>query len=255
MTRWERFYCPFLPKEGEVWVGGSEAHHMLHVLRLKPGQKVYLFDGRGTEATGRILEALKDRARLEIEESAQISREARVAITLAFSIPKGQRAEVLVEKVCELGVRRLVPIECQRSVVKLKQEGSQKLEKWRKRAIEAAKQCGRAYVTEVEGMTSFPVLLEETSRHELALLASTDPGVRPLQEVIGEHPAVGARCNVPLLCIVGPEGGFTEEEVERAKGAGCLEVGMGPRILRTETASIALVSILHFAYGFGSPCN
>ena len=233
-----------------MWVEGDEAHHMLHVLRLRPGQRVYLFDGRGTEATGRILETLKGRARLEIEESTQISRETRVAITLAFSIPKGQRAEVLVEKACELGVRRLVPIECQRSVVKLRQEGSRKLEKWRRIAIEAAKQCGRTCITEVEGMTPFPALLEETCRHELALLASPGPGARPLQEVARERPEVGARCNVPLLCIVGPEGGFTEEEVEKAKKAGCLEVGMGPRILRTETASIALVAMLQFAYGF-----
>ncbi|MFN3466311.1 MAG: 16S rRNA (uracil(1498)-N(3))-methyltransferase [Candidatus Brocadiales bacterium] len=243
--RWERFYCPSLPKEGEVWVEGDEAHHMLHVLRLRPGQRVYLFDGRGTEATGRILETLKGRARLEIEESAQISREARVAMTLAFSIPKGQRAEVLVEKACELGVRRLVPIGCQRSVVKLRQEGSRRLEKWRRIAIEASKQCGRTRITEVEEMTPFPALLEETGRYELALLASPGPGARPLPEVIGEHPEVKT-----LLCITGPEGGFAEEEIKGAKRAGCLEVGMGPRILRTETASIALVSMLQFAYGF-----
>ena len=242
---WERFYCPSLPGEGEVWVEGSEAHHMLHILRLKLGQRVYLFDGRGTEATGRILEAGRDRVRLEVEDSARVDREARVAITLAFSIPKGQRAEVLVEKVCELGVRRLVPIGCHRGVVKLRQEGSQKLEKWRRIAIEAAKQCGRTCITEVEGMTSLPALLEETGRHELSLLASTGPGVRSLQEIVRGRPEVKT-----LLCIVGPEGGFTEGEVGDARRAGCLEVGMGPRVLRIETASIALVSMLQFAYGF-----
>lgn len=245
MSKWERFYYPSLPKEGEVWVKGDEAHHMLHVLRLKPGQRVYLFDGRGMEATARILETWKDKARLEVEDSAQINREARVAITLAFSIPKGHRAEMLVEKACELGVRGLVPIECQRSVVKLKQEGSKKLEKWRRIAVEASKQCGRTYVTEVEGMTSFSVLLEETRRHELALLASPGPDARPLKEVVREHPEIQT-----LLCITGPEGGFTAEEVERARGAGCLEVGVGPRILRAETAAIALVSVLFFVYGF-----
>lgn len=223
---------------------GSEAHHMLHVLRLKPGQRVYLFDGKGIEATGRILETQKDRARLEIESSALIDREAKVAITLAFSIPKGPRAEMLVEKACELGVRRLIPIECQRSVVKLKPDGSQKLEKWRRIAVEASKQCGRTYLTEVERMAPFPVLLEETSHHELALLASPGPGARPLQEIVREHPG-----EKTLLCIIGPEGGFADEEVEKAKGAGCLEVEIGPRILRIETAAIALVSMLYFAYG------
>jgi 16S rRNA (uracil1498-N3)-methyltransferase len=244
MSKWERFYYPPLPKEGEVWVGGVEAHHMLHVLRLKPGQRVYLFDGKGMEATGRILETLKDRARLEIEAYAHVDREAKVAITLAFSVPKGHRAEVLVEKACELGVRRLVPILCQRSVVKLKPEGSQKLEKWRRLAIEASKQCGRTYVTEVEGVTPLPVLLEETGRHGLALIASPGPGGRLLQEVVREHPGIKN-----LLCITGPEGGFTEEEVEKARESGCLEVGLGPRILRMETAAIALVSMLFFAYG------
>lgn len=225
-------------------MGGVEAHHMLHVLRLKPGHRVYLFDGRGMEATGRILETLKDRVRLEIEAHAHVDREAKVAITLAFSVPKGDRAAVLVEKACELGVRRLVPLLCQRSVVKLRPEGSQKLEKWRRLAIEASKQCGRTYVTEVEGVTSFPELLEETGRHELALIASPGPGVRPLEEVVRRHPGVKN-----LLCIIGPEGGFTEGEVEKAKGSGCLEVGLGPRILRMETAAIALVSMLLFAYG------
>jgi 16S rRNA (uracil1498-N3)-methyltransferase len=243
MTRWERFYCPLLPKGGEVWVEGSEAHHLLHVLRLKLGQRVYLFDGSGIEATGRIVETRRDKVRLEIESSAPVNREARVAITLAFSIPKGDRAETLVEEACELGVRRLIPVETQRSVVKLKPDGSQKLEKWRRIAVEASKQCGRTYITEIEKMTAFDMLLEEAGHHELALVAS--PGGRSLQEVIKEHPGVKT-----LLCIIGPEGGLTEEEVEKARGAGCLEVGMGSRILRIETAAIALVSMLQFAYGF-----
>ncbi|HHT9119185.1 MAG TPA: 16S rRNA (uracil(1498)-N(3))-methyltransferase [Candidatus Hypogeohydataceae bacterium YC41] len=250
MSRWERFYCPSLPKEGEAWIGGGEAHHMLHVLRLKPGQRVYLFDGRGMEATARILETRKDSARLEIENSVPVNREARIAITLAFSIPKGQRAEMLVEKTCELGVSKLIPMECHRSVVKFKKEGSHKLEKWRRIAIEASKQCGRTYITEVEEITPFSALLEETGRYELSLIASPGLGERPLKEVVREHNEIKT-----LLCMTGPEGGFTEEELERAKGSGSLQVSIVPRILRIETAAIALMSMLLFAYGFQFKCK
>ncbi len=224
---------------------GSEAHHMAHVLRLKSGQRVCLFDGKGTEAVGRIVGTEKDRVRIEIEECAQTDREARVAIDLAFSIPKGDRAEILVEKACELGVKRLIPIECRRSVVRLREEGSQKLNKWRRIAIEASKQCGRTYVTEVEEMTPLTSLLGETGRYGLALLATTSPTGKLLQEVIRGCLGVNS-----ILCVVGPEGGFTEEEVEEAKEKGCLEVNLGVRVLRIETAAIAVVSMLLFFYGF-----
>src|SRR3970282_2065013 len=94
--KWERFYAPLLPEKGDLWINGEEAHHMLHVKRLKPGERLLLFAGNGGEAG--------------------------ISITQAFSAPKGKRSEFLVQKCCELGVRRLIPLECERSVVKLAPE-------------------------------------------------------------------------------------------------------------------------------------
>lgn len=224
---------------------GQEAHHMLHVKRLRPGEGVLLFDGGGREAVARIVGAERGIARLCIERVDKVDREARIPISLAFSVPKGKKAEFLVQKCCELGVRRLIPLGCERSVVKLAQEGSHKTERWRSVALESSKQCGRTYVTEVSEVVSFKGLVEMESIRDYRprLFASTGPEAVVLSEVIGGDTGPGG-----VLCIIGPEGGFTEEETEVAVRSGCAPVSLGPRVLRTETAAVALVSILLYAY-------
>lgn len=239
----ERFYVPSITTLGEIWVNGDEAHHMLHVKRVRPGERVCLFDGAGKEAIGKVVEALRDRARIEIEELEVVDREARIDITLAFSIPKGKRSELLVQKCSELGVKRLIPLECQRSVVKLRPGSGEKVEKWKRVALEASKQCGRTYITEILEVLPFSKLLDTAGSYDLSILASTGPGVSTLKKTIRDKTEVRS-----ILCIVGPEGGFTQEEEERAKLAGCKRVSLGPSILRIETAAMALVSMLLYAY-------
>jgi 16S rRNA (uracil1498-N3)-methyltransferase len=212
---------------------------------LRPGEGVLLFDGGGREAVARIVGAERGIARLCIERVDKVDREARIPISLAFSVPKGKKAEFLVQKCCELGVRRLIPLGCERSVVKLAQEGSHKTERWRSVALESSKQCGRTYVTEVSEVVSFKGLVEMESIRDYRprLFASTGPEAVVLSEVIGGDTGPGG-----VLCIIGPEGGFTEEETEVAVRSGCAPVSLGPRVLRTETAAVALVSILLYAY-------
>ncbi|MHC4197593.1 MAG: RsmE family RNA methyltransferase [Planctomycetota bacterium] len=212
---------------------------------MRPGEGVLLFDGGGREAVARIVGAERGIARLCIERVDKVDREARIPISLAFSVPKGKKAEFLVQKCCELGVRRLIPLGCERSVVKLAQEGSHKTERWRSVALESSKQCGRTYVTEVSEVVSFKGLVEMESIRDYRprLFASTGPEAVVLSEVIGGDTGPGG-----VLCIIGPEGGFTEEETEVAVRSGCAPVSLGPRVLRTETAAVALVSILLYAY-------
>lgn len=241
--KWERFYAPNLPSGGEIWINGAEAHHMLHVKRLRLGERVCLFDGKGREAVGKIIEALKEKARIGLEGVEAVNREAGISITLAFSAPKGKRSETLVQKCCELGVTRLIPIWCERGVVKLRPQGSPKVEKWRRVSLEASKQCGRTYITAVEEVSPFLGLLEKASSYELSLLASAGPGALSLRQALRDKPEAHN-----ILGIVGPEGGFSEEELERASRAGCTLVSLGPRVLRTETAALALVSMLLYAY-------
>ena len=246
----ERFFAPLLPDDGELLLDGQEAHHMLHVKRLRPGDGVLLFDGGGREAVARVVGAERGVARLCIERVDKVDREAKIPISLAFSVPKGKKAEFLVQKCCELGVRRLIPLGCERSVVKLAPEGSHKggshkTEKWRSVALESSKQCGRTYVTEVSEVVSFKGLVEPESIRDYRprLFASTGPEAVALSEVIGGDTGPGG-----VLCIIGPEGGFTEEETEMAVRSGCAPVSLGPRVLRTETAAVALVSMLLYAY-------
>lgn len=216
---------------------------MLHVKRLKPGERLLLFDGNGREAVARIAEARRDRALVAIESVEKVDREARISITLAFSAPKGKRSEFLVQKCCELGVRRLIPLECERSVVKLAPEGSLKAEKWRSVAVEASKQCGRTYITEISEVVGFSRLMDMAGTYQPKFLASTGSEALPLSE--------GVRNNaVPkdILCVIGPEGGFSNKEIDSALRTGCIPVSLGPTVLRTETASVAFVSMLLYAY-------
>ncbi len=239
----ERFYAPELPEDGELWINGQEAHHMLHVKRLRLDEGLLLFDGRGREAAGRVVEIQPGRARIAIESVGQVSREAGIAITLAFSVPKGKRAEFLVQKCCELGVTRLIPLECERSVVKLAPEASPKVEKWKSVAVEASKQCGRTRITSISEAVSFPELMRTADVYSPKFLASTGPDASPLSDAVRDN-----KDRKDILCIIGPEGGFSKKEMETAIQAGCIPVSLGPGTLRTETAALALVSMLLYAY-------
>lgn len=244
----ERFYVPVLSDNGDLWINGQEAHHMLHVKRMRLGEKLLLFDGRGREATGRIVETKRGRACIALEDIDEVDREARIAVTLAFSVPKGKRAEFLVQKCCELGVRRLIPLECERGVVRLAPEGSHpksshKVERWRSIAVEASKQCGRTCITEITEVSPFSKLINSAGAYKLKLLASTGREAVALNRIVRGNPDPDG-----ILCVIGPEGGFTQKEIDLATGAGFVQVSLGPSVLRVETGAIAIVSMLLYAY-------
>lgn len=216
---------------------------MLHVKRMRPGEKLLLFDGKGREAMGKIAEVSQGRALVAIEDIGEINREARIAITLAFSVPKGKRVEFLVQKCCELGVRRLIPLECERSVVRLAPKGSHKIERWRSIAVEASKQCGRTFITEIDNVLLFSELIDSASAYGLRLLASPREEAIALNRAVQGNPEPG-----DILCAIGPEGGFSDKEIELATSAGFTQVSLGPSVLRVETGAIAIVSMLLYAY-------
>lgn len=238
-----RFYVPVDLHSKEVIISGNETHHMIHVMRLGVSDRVCLFNGMGDECTGRIAEIINGDIKVEIESVESINREMPVCITIAFSIPKGKRSDFLVQKCAELGVKRLIPLQSERSVVKLYDKGEAKITKWRKVVIEASKQCGRNTVTDITDTLSFDKLLETTNAYSLALVASPSPGAPFLKEVLKEPPEVQ-----DILCLIGPEGGFSDAEIEKAKIAGCTPVGLGVQTLRVETAAIAISAMLMYEY-------
>jgi 16S rRNA (uracil1498-N3)-methyltransferase len=223
----ERYYVNQPLGAGLVVLQGAEAHHLGTVSRLRPGHEVFLFNGDGREYRAEIVAVGRRVVELAVREALAPARELPFALVVACPLPRGDRGQFLIEKLTELGVTAYVPLKTERSVLHPGEGRKEKLERY---VIEAAKQCGRNVLMRIEPVTPLPDLLRQTTAPR-RLLA---------------HPG-GAALAVPSTpaetCIaVGPEGGFAESEVEQARSAGWQLVGLGPRILRVETAAIVLAA-------------
>lgn len=208
---------------------GDEAHHLSRVMRAQVGDEFVLFDGSGWEFVGRITRVAKDAVELAIIDRREVDRETHLPLTLAVALPKGDRQKLLVEKIVELGVTRLIPLITQRGVA---QPADSALERLARGVVEASKQCGRNRLMEIHPPLDVPGLIEATQSIALRLVA--DPRGEPLTEL---RASTG-----DLIAAVGPEGGFTDAELAAFDKAGWDRIAMGPRILRIETAAIALAA-------------
>ncbi len=226
-----RFYCQQPIQGTTATLAESEAHHVLHVLRGRAGDEVTLFDGSGYEFLARIEKIGRSTVELSILHAEIVDRESTRAVTIAVALPKGDRQRFLVEKCVELGIRRLVPLETEHSVA---QPRSKVLERLRRSVIEACKQCGRNRLMEI----SEPQLIQEF------LLSAEESSNRLIA-----HPGTANSIDWHLtdsssVCFaIGPEGGFTEDEVTHATGCGWKIASLGTRILRIETAALALAAL------------
>lgn len=235
MSRLDRYYSDFPIRGGTITLAGPEAHHLIHVMRAKPGLRVVIFDGSGWEFTAEIQAVRRSEALLAIVSSAEVDRELPVEVTLGVALPKGDRQKWLVEKAVELGVARLVPLRTARSVA---EAGEGALGRLQRSVVEASKQCGRNRMMEIASSRSWESYLVETRETEVRLLAH--PGAESTV-----RPAAASR---RIAFAVGPEGGFTDEEIAAAGDAGWRRIDLGPRILRVETAATALAArALEFA--------
>ncbi len=211
-----------------VTLGGSEAHHLIHVMRARPGDGVVLFDGSGAEFPSRVARVGRAEVELTVLERHEIDRELPRHLALAVPLPKGDRQRWLVEKAVELGVAELVPLVTVRSVA---QPVRQALDRLRRTVVEASKQCGRNRLMRIAEPVAWSDFIEATRGEPQRLLAH--PGSRsPLCDL----PSSADR----FLAAIGPEGGFTAEEVTMAEAAGWQPVDLGPRTLRIETAALAM---------------
>lgn len=215
----------------------------MHVKRAKLGNKITLFDGKGFEYLTHVTEISNDSLKVFIEQSKAIDREPGIDITLAFSIPKGKLVTFLIQKCAELGIKTLIPLHCTRSVVDIRNKSAEKIERWNKIAIEASKQCKRNFITTIEKVTPLDDLIKTVCSYDLSLIACTEPHTKTLKSVLCERPSVKK-----IICLIGPEGGFTRDEIEMAEKAGCIPISLGRSTLRIETAALAISSILLYAY-------
>jgi 16S rRNA (uracil1498-N3)-methyltransferase len=220
------------PIEGSHAVlGGSEAHHLLHVLRATPGMSIVLFDGSGAEFDAEVTACGRSSVELSVLARREVSRELSFSLTLAVALPKGDRQRWIVEKATELGVTRLVPLVTQRS----EKPGSEKLGRY---VVEASKQCGRNRLMEISEPQRWADWLDRSQ--------SMDGSSRAwIAHPRGRSPAAAdLKQSRTTLLAIGPEGGLTDEEAAQAAAAGWELAGLGPRILRIETAAIALVAAI-----------
>jgi 16S rRNA (uracil1498-N3)-methyltransferase len=232
----ERFYLPTNLGQPEVEASGSEAHHMLNVLRLKPGADVVLFDGCGVEAAARIVECGRSKVRLSIQGLPKCIDQSVPQVLVASAVPKGDRFRWLVEKTTELGVTRLIPLRTSRSVVV---PGAGKLEKLRQTVVAACKQSGRNDLMTISSITAWVDFVSAEIRGKNVLIAH--PGGCPFSAALAED---AANTDNAVVVAIGPEGGFDDDEIHGALQAGATLVSLGPRILRIETAAIAMATVL-----------
>ena len=234
-----RFYAP--PKSisnKTVSLGADETRHLRDVLRLKPGDDVSVFDGKGREFASRIALISKNTADLSIaREIEPSSKESPLDLRLAVSMLKGEKFDLVVQKAVELGVRSLLPIRTARTEVRSKDSATRVI-RWRKIALEASKQSGRAFLMTVEEPIDFEMLLSSANPRECILFA----------ERYGEK--FPKRVSTKkLTAIVGPEGGWEDIELAAARSGGIDIVTLGGRIMRAETAAIAVAAILQNRFG------
>jgi 16S rRNA (uracil1498-N3)-methyltransferase len=229
-----------------VVLEGSEFRHIKNVLRLKPGSMIYLVDGQGFEYEAVTRRFWADQVDLEITAKRPGKKESPVHISVAQALLKDKKMDRLLRHLCELGIARWIPFMCERSIpIPGEKRLSTRLERWNKIVQESVKQCQRAMLPQIVETKTFEDLLDAGRHYDLKILffENENTSLNTLQ-LTGGPPSPKN-----ILLILGPEGGFTDGEIDRARTAGFLIAGLGPRILRAETASIAACTLAQFLFG------
>ena len=239
-----RFYIP-----PESWnldalaLDESETHHAVDVLRMNPGDKAVVFNGRGAEATVEIAAVTRKSVTLRKLLHAK-SPPIACEITLAQAVPKGKAMDLIVQKAVELGAAAICPLLSERTVIQVEEDNAAwKQQKWQAIAIEAAKQCGQNWLPKVDLPRTPKEFFSRPIRYDLMLIASLQPEAMHLKKLLAE---TSGKTPKSVLVLVGPEGDFTPAEVGLAKSHGCRPITLGPIVLRTETAAIYSLSVLSY---------
>ena len=234
--------------EGQtIALDAEESAHAARVLRLRRGQRVLVFDGKGGEYEAELVEVNARACLCRVLHPSQPAPELPVEVTLLFGLAKREAAEWIIQKAVELGVAQLRPFVCSRAVPKVREapktneSTNARMERWRRIIRDATKQCGRARLAQIEEPIAWSELLPQTppDASRIVCWEESRDTEAPLSQALAEM-KIGSRC--ALWLAIGPEGGFTPEEIAVAQEAGYRSCSLGPRILRAETAAIAALS-------------
>jgi 16S rRNA (uracil1498-N3)-methyltransferase len=227
-------------ENGKAFLSGTDYKHIVKVLRMKEGDAITLFDQDSVEYEGKISHVGSKEVVVDIISSRKVETDSPLRITLMQGLPKSDKMDYIIEKATELGVHTIVPVVTERSQVRT----NEKKKRWEKIAVEASKQCGRTKPPAIENTLNFNEAIKYKDNSVLGLILHVGSQVslkdflkNPLQ-----HPT-------NIIVLIGPEGGFSEKEVLLATEMGFTSLGLGPRTLRTETAGIAVLSIIQFQHG------
>ncbi|NIM96921.1 MAG: 16S rRNA (uracil(1498)-N(3))-methyltransferase [candidate division Zixibacteria bacterium] len=222
-------------------IEGQEASHVLSVLRFGSGDEIDVVDGQGRKYKVVIEEVSRDFLQGKILSRTHMENEPDCRITLAQAVCRKERMDFLIEKATEIGVSSIIPLLTERSLIKASEttRDKKKIERWRRIALAAMKQSLRTVLPRITEITEFELLLSTIDYYDLCLIASLDKDARSIRECEQMNKKLKN-----VLLIVGPEAGFTEEELSKAESAGIISVSLGARRLRTETAGLVFLSLV-----------
>jgi 16S rRNA (uracil1498-N3)-methyltransferase len=230
----------------KIFITGSDAAHIKKVLRMKSGDRIGLFDGRGFEYEARIENLLAGSVEVSITKRFLSASESPVQIIVAQALLKDKKMDILARQLTEIGITKLIPFTSIRSVPRPdKKRLSERRKRWEKIAIEALKQCRRGHVTEIGETITFNDVIKIDDECDLKIVFWENES-KPISDAVQQ---VYDRHYRKILAVLGPEGGFTEKEIEDARACGFVTASLGPRILRAETASVAACTILQYIFG------
>jgi 16S rRNA (uracil1498-N3)-methyltransferase len=252
-----RFYVPADQIQGgQVTITGSDINHIKNVLRLKIGDQFEVFDSTQKAYLCELQEFNRGFILGKVISELKKNTEPKIKVTLAQCLLKGKKMDFVIQKAVELGVNQIIPVISERSVPDIKEKKDKKLSHWQAISKEAAEQCGRTLVPDISSLLNFEELLKLGKNYKLALIPWELETKSSLKQILTTY-----RPN-HLLIVVGPEGGFSNEEAGSAKQAGFVAVSLGKRILRAETAAISTLANIYYEYEernvaatFRSPSN
>lgn len=229
-------------KDQEISIIGPDVNHIKNVLRMKQGEELVICNGQGKDCYCIINRVSDKEVTAQITSILDTKTELPAKITLYQGLPKKDKMELIIQKAVELGVYEIVPVMTSRSIVKLedKKKEEKKLERWQSIAESAAKQSRRGYIPKVRPVQSFVNAVKEASECDISLIPyELAEGMKQTRELIN-----GLEQHTKIGIMIGPEGGFEESEIEKAQASGIQPISLGRRILRTETAGLAVLSMM-----------
>lgn len=236
-----------------LYIDGEDVKHISKVLRYGQGDEIEVCDSNGHEYICRIESIDKTRIDLSIVDEVDINRESRIRVSLYQGVPKSTKMDIILQKLTEAGVDEIVLVNTKRSVVNIKgDKADKKFDRWERIIYEAAKQSKRGLIPKLRGILSFKEALEDMGKNDINICpyeVEKSLGIKEALQTGQVKKILENKDEVRVGIFIGPEGGFAEEENEMVKAAGIASVTMGPRIFRTETASIVATAITLYELG------